>query len=254
MNKKRIIFSIFGVLVLVGGLTAGLILMQRNQDIREKAAPASSLSILPSSQIKNPGQSVNFSVKIDTGANNVTGVDIQIKFNPSAIQITQIQPTSALSSFTNVIKNQIDNTAGKAYFAAFTLDSSRALNGNFDILNISGTIPNSAADGSYQIGFDPATLASATNEGVNVIIAMTPGSVNVAASGGSTPTPTPVSTPTPIGTATPTAAPTKTATPAATSQPELPDDLPVSGVSFPFILTVGLSTFMILGSLFLLML
>ena len=251
--KKRIIFSIFGVLVLIGGLAAGLILIQKNQDIREKAAPASSLSILPSSQIKNPGQSVNFSVKIDTGANNVTGVDIQIKFDPSAIQIAQIQPASALSSFTNVIKNQIDNTAGKAYFAAFTLNSSQALNGSFDILNISGTIPDSAVNGSYQISFDPATSASASNEGVNVIIIMTPGSVNVAASGGSgTPTPAPTATATPTAAATATPTPISTAT--AASQSELPDDLPVSGISFPFILSAGLGIVVILGSFFLLML
>ncbi|MFC1625943.1 cohesin domain-containing protein [Patescibacteria group bacterium] len=242
MNKKEIILSIVGVTLLLIGIAAGVILVRRNQDIREKAAPASTIAIAPSSQVKNPGQSVSFSVKIDTGTNQVTGVNVQLKFDPSALQLTEVTPTSALLDFSNLVDNTTDNSLGKVSFVAFTLDDSQAVSGNINILNVKGTVPASAQSGSYSIGFDPTTTASAGGESSNVLVAMTPGKLDVSLSGTSTATPVPTL-------ATPTPGFLLTATPSATSTPAPP--IPETGASLPTILSAGMGVLLVVGALLL---
>jgi len=254
MSKLKLTFSIFGLLLLVAGLISGTILVRKNQDIREKAAPASSLSIFPISQNKFPGQSINLSVKLNTGENQVTGIDIQLIFDPSAIQLSQISATSAIVSFRNVIKNEINNSGGTARFAAFTLDKLEAISGDLDILNISGSILNSATSGSYQISFDSITSVSAVDEGQNVLISMVPGTIDV--SGGIVPTNSPTFTPTPTNTFTsttiPTATPTISLNSTLTSEATIPPNLPVSGISFPTIVSFVFGSLLVLGSVLLL--
>ncbi len=252
MNKK-VIFSIIVALVLGGGIIAGVYLVSKNQDIREKAAPATSLSFNPSTQNLKQGQGLSTSVKMDTGENSVTGIDIEITFNPAVFQISQLSPTSSIAVFTNVITNQIDNTGGKARFSAFTIDKTKAVKGNVSIITISGTVVAGAPVGAYQISFGPLTNIAATLEGQNVVINKTASTINVAvasAAGGATATPTsqPQATSTPTVTSVATATATSnlgggggyTATPTPA--------LPVAGVSLPFMLSAGLGVGLLLLS------
>jgi len=258
MNKPKIILVILGVLALIGGLVAGLILVKNNQDISEKAAPATTMYITPASQSQAAGSSFTFSVKVDTSSNAVTGVDVRINFDPKAIQITSLQKGTGALNLDQTIANTFDNTGGNISYAVFTLDGSKAVSGSsIEILRVNATVKTSASAGNYNLSFNPATAASATKEGQNVLISKTPGVLTVtksesaatptaAPTSGTTPTPTPTSVP---GT-NPTATPTSGTTP-ATSPTASPIPIPESGISWPSIVTGGLGILIIIGALML---
>jgi len=262
--KKKVIISVFGLLFLVGGLIVGLNLVKQPQDIRKEAAPASSLSIYPSSQIKYPGQSINFTVRLDTGENNVVGVDLKLSFNPSVIQISQVSASSAISNFDTESKNEVDNLTGKIKYIRFTTSASKAINGNFEILNITGNVVDTANSGFSLLSFDSDSIVSGLGEGQNVLINTVPGRIDISELT-TTPTPTGTTTPTPSGTptSTTTTTPTSTASPTTllTSSSPTPvttgetgvdsESLPVSGISLPTVIGFSIGTLLILGSLLL---
>jgi len=242
MNKTKIILIILGILVLIGGVAAGLILVKNNQDIREKAAPATTMYITPASQSKVAGSSFTFSVNIDTSTNAVTGVDIRINFDPKAIQINSLQKGGGASNLDQTIVNSFDNTGGSLSYAIFTLNSSKAISGSsIEVLRVNATVKPSASAGNYNISFNVATAASASQEGQNILISKTPAMLTVT-SPSATATPTSGTTPTPTPTSVPGASPT--ATPTASPMP-----IPVSGASWPSVVAGFLGILVIIGSL-----
>lgn len=265
----KIILSILGFLVLGAGIIAGVYLVSKNQDIREKAAPATTLSLFPSSQEKSGGQTFNLTIKANSGENKITGIDIEVKFNPAVIQMTQMSATSAISNLSTVIKNgEINNITGKARFVAFTASKDNAISGSLDIITLSGTIVSGAPVGNAQITFSDSSTVAAADEGVNVIITTAPANISVSSFDGSnvvSPTPTSVAT-SASRTATPTQAatlapggvgggnvtqPTATATATTTPQATVPADVPVTGVSLPLIGSLSLGIVALVFSLFL---
>ena len=146
MNKKKIILIVIGVLVLIAGIAVGVLLVQQNQSIKEKAAPATNLSIIPSTQTKAGGESVAFNVVMDTGENQITALDLVISFDPQVLQIVSIAKGGALSDFSNELVNSIDNVGGNINYSNSTIDKSKAVNGsNLTILTISGKVKSDAA-------------------------------------------------------------------------------------------------------------
>lgn len=274
MSKSKVVLVIIGSLVLIAGLVAGMFLVFQNQNIKEKAAPATSLSITPSSQNKAAGESFNFTVMMDTGGNQVAGVDVNLNFNPQVFQVSSVTSGSATANFSQ-IRNSIDNSAGKIYYSVYTVDQTKALNGtNLSILNVSAQVKSGVSPGSYNFTFDSDSTAFGLGEsGQNVLIGMTPGSIVIAAATGQ-PTATPTATPTPTSGsgATPTPTPTRTPTPTATSANglgggSLPTStpvplqttsgqatqapIPVSGVSSTTIIGIVVGAFAVIGSLLL---
>ena len=218
----------------------------------------------------------------NTNENKITGIDIEVSFDPSVIQLTQMSATSSISNLSTIIKNgEINNTTGKARFAAFTVTKSQAISGNLSLISLTGTIANNAVSGSYPITFTENTTLAAADEGQNVLINKSSATVTVSSGGGGTqqPTATATATSTARATATSTSAgrtPTATATstssggvggsnvtlptttstpiqsgPKQTAQPTIPADVPVTGVSLPFIGGVSLGLIVIATSLFL---
>lgn len=258
-KTAKIAISLVGVFILVGGLAIGVILVQKSQEIRRQAAPATSLFFVPATQNKNPGDSFSAVVSMDTGENKVTGVDIKLKFDSLALEIVSITKGAGIAVFDQTIVNTFDNSLGTVAFSAFTLDKTKAVQGSgLSVLKISAEVKENANPATtYQISFEPGTAVAGAGEGQNVLINSTPGRVNVVGGGIPTPTatPTPTSTPTSApntggGWETPTPIPTSTPTPT----PVLSQPLPESGVSFPFILSVGLGVVVLIGSLFILIL
>jgi len=63
MNKTKVVTLLFGIIMLIAGILIGVTLVQKNQDVREKAAPSTSMYISPSSQSVSPNTNFNFIVK-----------------------------------------------------------------------------------------------------------------------------------------------------------------------------------------------
>ncbi len=220
---------VLSVLILAGALIAGLVLVRRPQDIREQAAPASSVAISPNSQSASIGQNFTTTVVMNTGVNQIIGVDISLTYNPSAISISSVTYGTGISVFDNTIRNTIDNISGKVLFSAYVLDKTKAVSGtNLVVLTINGQVKSGAIAGSYPLAFASDTSFAAVNEGQNVLTSMVNGTVIIFVP---TPTftPTPSFTPIPTATSTPTftptptftntPSPTKTPTPTATNTP-----------------------------------
>ncbi len=193
MKKKyKNIIRLLGILVLGAGLIAGLILVKQKQNPAPKAAPSTSIYVVPTSQSKAPGNTFSYSVNMDTAGNAVTGIDIKMDFDPSVFEISSLQFGSSATNLNQIIANTYDNTAGKIQFAIFTLNTSQAVIGsNLEVLKVNGIIKSTATAGNYQLAFDPETKASALLAGENVIISRNPGTITITSS---TPSPNPTRT------------------------------------------------------------
>ena len=252
MSKTKIILAITGTLVLVGGLAAGVLLIQKNQELRTQASPATSLFITPNSQNKTPGQTFTQNVVINTGTNLVSGVQFEIEFNPQTVEIVSIQKGGGINSLDQEIKNEINNTSGRISYTAFTLSPSNWVNGQgLSALTITAKVKDSATNGLYQTTFAGTTAVSASGEGQNVVTGTTPGGITVTNSGSS-----PTATATATATPSPTTSPTPTLSP-ANPQPTTPKasaiatavPIPVTGTSWPTYLGAGVGILIILASL-----
>ncbi len=253
-------FAIVLVILIFLGISVflGVYLLQQRTNVAEKAAPATAMYITPGSQSKAPGSTFTFSVDIDTSTNSVTGVDARLTFNPAVMQITSLTQGAGATNLNQTITNTYDNTAGTISYAIFTLDGTKAIHGsNIEVLKVNAQVASGAAAGSYNIAFDPATAASASQEGQNVLVSKSQGVLIVAAAGNNptaTPTPTATATSTSQATATPTPTATATdsgatATPVATQSTPLP--IPVTGTEWPTYVGVAFGLLTIVGAIIL---
>lgn len=273
MNRKSLI-GIIGFFVLFAGIIAGTYLVSQNQDFREKAAPATTVYISPANQSKDVGDTFNVSVNMDTGSNQVTGVDIRLKYNPSLIEVTSIQKGLGITVLDTPINNLIDNNTGKISYAIFTVNKANAITGSgVEILKVSGKI-KAGASGTASIAFDAGTIISGVSEGQNVITGTTPANIMIAGALGPTTAPTATSRATtnpgllslPTGTATAKATATSnstatskaTSTSTSTGSEQLDTSvttampIPVTGSSFSSVASWGVGLFFILVSYLLL--
>lgn len=213
MNNKNKIVGFIIFVVVAFSIIAGVILVNQKQFFTEKAAPTTNLTFSPASLNVMKGQSFTTDVKVSTGTNSITGVDIEILYNPATIQLTQLVPTAVLSNFTNiatgqVIKNEINNTTGNARFIAYVINKNLGVTGQQNILAISGTVASTAAPATYQINYGGLTSIAALNESQNAILSKSPLSITVTS-------PTPIPTVSPIPTPTRSPSPSPTASPIA---------------------------------------
>jgi hypothetical protein len=196
-NLKRTVRKIHPLVpltVLLFGLFAGLALVQRVQDIRQRAqtvVPEPNFVISPSTQTLKPGDSFNFSVIMNTGSSSIVGFDIDLDFNPQAMEVTGITKGSGIGSFDQEIRKTYDNAVGKISYSAFTLDLNLAVSGsNLQVLSVAGRVKSNATEGNYNITFAGTTSMADVNAN-NVLAGTGPGTITVASPTTSTPTPTP---------------------------------------------------------------
>ena len=267
MNKKAII-TILVLLVLVIGVGVGVFLVQRNIEIREKAAPSTNLSLVSDTDSPIVGQSFSALVNINTGENQVIGAEMYITYDPLKLEIVSVDKGTFLPNPV-IIGPDIDNSSGTLSYTIYIPPGSTPVTG-------SGTLAviefKTKQEGSATVSFTSESKVGAVQEGgVNVLVGTTPLSLNIQGTSvelTNTPTPTGVLvqetvTPTPTGqvtnTPTPTEAdgtggttlhtntPTPTTRPSSTSTPtsfnpassEGDTTLPDTGVSTPTIILVS---------------
>lgn len=177
-SRVKTIFSIVASLVIAGGVVAGVGLVSQRQEIGTKAASATNLSIFPSSQTKSLGQAFSVVVEMSTGANLVIGVDIDLTYDPSALEITNIQRGSGIASFNQEIRNRIDNVIGRVSYSSFTLDKTKAVSGMVDVLTVNGLLKPTASPGTYTISYALRTAVAGVGEGQNVVTQTFPGTIS----------------------------------------------------------------------------
>ncbi len=267
-NRKRgkIALITLGILSLVVGTAIGIILVKKNQEIREKAAtPTGTVRVFLSPETKTIKKDENFDVNIliDTAGNYISALTINLTYQYSSpeppIKAENIQINS------NLLVNGGWNFPIKTYDASDGLAEIRigGLNSSTTGYKTSGeeilaTITFKGYNpGSITLVFEPTTT-KATNKTTGEDILLTPSSTGNYKVESSQPTETPT-TPTPSNkTPVNTTEPEKTTTPFPTSQTQIniktptpsPLPQPESGVSTPTFLGITTGILLILISFF----
>ncbi|MBI2267994.1 MAG: hypothetical protein HYU80_00935 [Candidatus Blackburnbacteria bacterium] len=206
MNKK-IIIGIVIFIILALGLVAGLFLVQRQQEMRKKAAPASTLSILPPTNTIKVGDEIDLSVNMNTVTNTTTGAELHITFDPQKLELKEITPGTFLPNI--FVQPAIDNTTGTASvtYGAQPANPPQG-EGILATLKFKGKSP-----GTTIVDFGTQTKGRGIGEGAStdIIVNKTGTSITILA-----PTPTPTPTTSPDTTPTPTQAVGASPTPTPT--------------------------------------
>lgn len=84
------ILLIVSILVVVIAIPVTIYLVSQRQEIRNKAAPATTLSISPATITKNVGDQFPLDVLIDSGKNQVVAVELHVRFDPEKLQAETI--------------------------------------------------------------------------------------------------------------------------------------------------------------------
>jgi hypothetical protein len=276
-NKKKIIFSLIAVGVLIIGLIIGLILVRQRQQLKSKAAPATTLQLVGPTLSVEEGTNFIVNVNINTAENLVAGVEMAIKYDPTKLEAEEVSPGSFLTD-ADAVGPFINTALGTISYSLLTSPGSTPKQGSGTVASIEFS---ALAPGTTSVSFNRNdTLVVALKEGgLDVLTTATAATINVLAATSTEPTATPTTPPGGTGddddvddtsgslaTATPTATsvPTHTPTPTPTSTtnsddstaystptPTTPADLPVTGFSWPIFMGIGVGLLLIIGSLLL---
>lgn len=219
MSSGKKILSIFFLLLLLAAIPVTTYLVFRQQELRSRATPATTLAFDPPSIDKTVGDTFTINVTINTGTNSVTGAELHIQYDTSKLKAVNIR--AADNAFLPI--TLVDGTVGNG-LALITLGSQPTLpktgTGVLATVTFQALAPTAGA--KTLISFTGETrvagLTGGTIEASNVL-ATQPAPASVGISAQTTPTPTPSSTPTPSAARSPTPSPTRGAGGGATPTP-----------------------------------
>lgn len=208
---KKVWFLIVSLLLL-GAIPATIMLVNQKQEVRKKAAPATTLAITPASLAKKVGDTFSMEVVIDTGENQVVAVELHVTFDPSKLEAQTINNGTL---FSNILASG-SVESGAASMTIGAANSKEPVRGTGTVAVILFTAI-AKTDSPTAVKLASNTFVGGLGEGsVNILVGTTPATVTITETlVQSTPTPTPILTPTP--TATVSAQPS----PAATSSASL---------------------------------
>lgn len=246
--RKTLAFIVVGITALIL-IPIIMVSVKHQQDVRSRAAPATTLTLLPAQLQKNAGDTFTLDIHIDTGTNDVTLAKIDLIFDATALE--------ALSITNGPLAPRIYSpgtvSPGNAGISIGAESELKPISGSGTIavirLKVIGT---SATPVSLQ--FSSATVVSGLSETINVLTGTTPAILTIAGgqSQGTTLTPTPTLTPQPTSglTSTPTISPTPTSTQSGTLVTGLTQEpLPQSGSIETTLLLIGIASFFIISGL-----
>ena len=241
--NKRTISLILGIVVLSLGVIFGVILVGQDQDFREKAAPATTITLNSSDPSPAVGEQFTISANVDSGENEVIAAELYFEFDPTKIEILDVVNGSFFLN-PEVIGPTIDNSNGNVDYVTFILPGSDSVTGVGTLVNLS---IRAKAPGTAVISLSPDSIVGATGENAqNVLVSSFPLSLDIqpstAIGGGGFTSPTPTTqvtqaaaTPMPTSVVTATIIPsplptTSFVTTVPTAATNLPETLPDTGI------------------------
>ncbi len=224
--KKVFLFVFIGLMLLA--IPATVFLVGKNQEVRKRAAPASALSMIPTTITKKVGDTFTLEVKLDAATNQVGIVQLRIVYDPAKLQAQDITNGPLAPSIR--VSGKID-PIGKASITVGAQSAAQPITGSGTIAVLTmKVLESSATPVSIRFAPAPETFANAIGEGENnVLIGTTGANVTLLNADGSQPTPgsTPANnnqeqlgaSPTATPSATPALSPTLEATDSAQATP-----------------------------------
>jgi len=264
MKKFALTFLI--ILLLVAGIGAGVYLLRRQTVFREKAAPSSTLTLVPNKTTPSVDETFTVSANINTGSNQIVAVELHATFDETKVEAIGATNSTFFVSPKN-IGPSIDNNNGTLTYTIYMDPGATPRQGEGTVADL--TFKAKSA-GNTTIALSSDTLVGANSSsgtedlGANVLTGSTPAILTIQGSAQATATPTPTGAPT-SGNATTT--PTHTPTPTTSSAgnvsaatntptrvaavPTTATELPDSGVSLPTVFGLGVGMLVIVGSVLL---
>ena len=202
LSKKLVLLGFIVVLLVAVPLT--IFMLQRQQEIRSRAAPSTTLSFSPTTQSTTVGQQISFDIMLDPGTNQVSFLKLAINYDP----VKLAKGDDGLKANGAVFPSTLEGPTFATNAASITLsigaDPTKVITTKVKAATISFTALATTSSPT-QITFGNATqvlsIASSDTASENVLVlsSTTPGSVTIATSvstGSTAPTPTPTPTPT----------------------------------------------------------
>ena len=225
MNKKTIILIVLITIFLIAGIVGGLYLIKQRQNVREKAAPATTITFQPVVTEAEIGEIINLDILVNTGENSLAAVRLDINYDQGVLQATSLTFSSLLPTILRPVNiSQPGKITGSAGVATGTLISGTGQK----VASLSFKVSSADPLGTT-INFASNTIASsATLEDTNKNLIICNTQVKITINTPSEPTPMPTSAPTAVPTTSaPTAAPT-TSTPTAAPTTSTPTTAPIT--------------------------
>ncbi len=193
---KKVTLLIVGLLLL-GAIPATVFLVGQRQELRKKAAPATTLSLTPATITKQVGDTFTVEVAIDTAENQVVAAELHIVFDPAILEATTIANGPL---FPNVLASGVVER-GTATITVGAVNAAQPVKGAGTAATIRFKAL-AATTAPVSVRFASNTFVGSLGEGaVNVLVGSTPASVTITGDGtiadGATPTATPSATLTP---------------------------------------------------------
>jgi hypothetical protein len=261
---KKFALTFLVLLLLIGGVGVGVYLLKRQTDFREKAAPSSTLTLVPNKSNPSIDETFTVSANINTGTNEVVAVEMHLTFDETKVEAVGASNGTFFVSPKN-IGPSIDNNNGTVTYTVYTDPGTTPRQGQGTVAVL--TFKAKSA-GNTTIALSSDTLigsnssSGANDLGANVLTGTTPAVLTIQGSTQPTATLTPTAGPTSgSSTNTPTATPTTSSVgnvSAATNTPTTrvgtatpATELPDSGISVPTFAGVAIGMFVLVGSILL---
>ncbi|MBI2031510.1 MAG: PKD domain-containing protein [Candidatus Levybacteria bacterium] len=221
--KKLILFGFIVILLIAIPLTVYLV--QKQQEIRGKAAPSTILSFVPESTAIQVGQTVSFDLMVDPGSNQVSFVKLGIIYDPAKLKVTTNGFVPNAIAFPTILQEPVYESGSISATLSVGADPTKVIQAITKIATVTfEALEQTDAGIPTRITFDSQTqvlsIASGDVFNENVLSTTKPASVAITA-GTISPTPTLIPsvspTATPRVTLTPTPTPTGVPTPTPTT-------------------------------------
>lgn len=201
-------FLLLSVVLLLIAIPATIILVGQQQEIRKKAAPATTLSFSPASVTKKTGETFALEVTIDTAENQVVAAELHVVYDPTKLEAQTITNSSL---FPNILASGVVDR-GTATITVGTTDTKKPAKGVGTVAVVRFKALDKT-DTPTSVRLAPNTFVGGLGEGAtNVLVGTTPANITVTGDGSPIPTPTITPTLTPQPTATASASPSATLT------------------------------------------
>lgn len=210
MNKdmKRIVIILISLITLIA-IPASVLLTMRSQELRKKAAPATTLTLTPTTLNKAVGEEFTLEVRMDTAGNQIVAVDLKLSFDPAKLEAEWIHNGTM---FPNILSSGTVGN-GTIAMALGATNTTTPISGTGTVATIKFKAL-AATTSPVAVRFTADTFVGALNEGsTNALTSTIPATITIGGAGGGTGTGT--VTPTLASSITPTLTPTLAASDSA---------------------------------------
>lgn len=119
MRKKA--FVIGFLLLLLIAIPVTVFLVQRQQELRSRAEPATTITFDPTSKSVKTNDSFSVNVVMDTAVNSVATAEIYITFDAGKLNVIELKPGSFMPHA--LVEPTFDNNSGTGFIAVDTLSA-----------------------------------------------------------------------------------------------------------------------------------